>query len=109
MQKIKDYLSRNNIDSAIRVTLMEGGCSGPALGIVLDKATGDDRLFASEGVDFIIHESLLTDCGSVKIDFIEPDGSDCGCGCGGGGGFEITSERPVAPTCGCSCGSGSCG
>lgn len=101
MRKIKDYLETNGIDSSIRVTLIEGGCSGPALGIVLDEAAESDLLFHHQGVDFVIHESLLSECGAVTVDFMEPD--DTGCGCGG---FKIVSEHPVAPACGCSCGSG---
>ncbi len=104
MQKIKDYLSQNNIESGIRVTLMEGGCSGPALGIVLDEAADADRVFSHEGVDFLIHEDMLSDCGCVKIDFAEPDSQAGGCSCGGGGRFVVTSERAVAPSSGCSCG-----
>ncbi len=104
MRKIKDYLSQNNIESAIRVTIMEGGCSGPALGIVLDEAGEADRVFSCEGMEFLIHEDMLSDCGSVKIDFAEPDASGSGCSCGGGR-FVITSEHPVAPASGCSCGS----
>ncbi len=108
MQKIRDYLSQNNIESGIRVTLMEGGCSGPALGIVLDESGDADRTFPYDGVEFIIHEDMLADCGKVTIDFAEPDPEAGGCSCGGGGRFVVTSENPVAPASGCSCNS-SCG
>ncbi len=107
IRKIKDYLTQNHIDSGIRVTLIEGGTSGPALGIVLDEPSDADRLFLSEGVQFMIHESLLADCGSITIDFAEAEESHCSCG--GEGGFKIRSEKPVSPVCGCSCGSGAGG
>jgi Fe-S cluster assembly iron-binding protein IscA len=103
IRKIKDYLTQNDIDSGIRVTLIERGTSGPALGIVLDEPSDADRLCRCEGVQFMIHESLLADCGCITIDF--PDGEGSHCSCGGEGVFKIRSERPVSPVCGCSCGS----
>ncbi len=107
IQKIKDYLSQNGIESGIRVTLLEGGCKGPALGIVLDDTYDQDRVFESAGIQFFIHQSLLSECGNVKIDYVQPDGPcDSACNCGSNGRFEITSERPVTPISGCSCGSG---
>ena len=107
LRKIKDYLSQNGIDSGIRVTLLEGGCSGPVLGIVLDDVCDQDRAFDSGGIQFFIHQSLLSECGNVRIDFAKPDSRcDSTCSCGSDGRFEITSERPVAPISGCSCGSG---
>lgn len=102
IQKIQEYLGANGIDSSIRVTLIEGGCSGPALGIVLDKAAASDRIFQHQGIDFIMHESLLAECGTVTINFVEPDETECRCG-----GFRILSERPVTPSHGCSCSTGS--
>ncbi len=107
LQKIKDYFSQNGIESGIRVTLLEGGCHGPALGIVLDDASDQDRVFESGGIQFFIHHSLLAECGNVRIDFVKPDSQRDGtCSCGSDGRFEITSERPVTPVSGCSCGSG---
>ena len=101
IKRIKEFLSENNIDSAIRVTLMEGGCSGPALGIVLDSPMDRDKKITCQQIDFIIHEDMLEQCGAVTIDFAEPDNPGCTCS---SGGFKITSEKPVSPLPSCSCG-----
>ncbi len=100
MEKIKDFLQKNRISSGIRVTLMEGGCSGAALGIVLDEAGDDDLVATSDGIEFMIHRDLFQECGDVVIDFAESDGS-CACN---SGGFRVNSEKPVNPAGGCSCG-----
>jgi Fe-S cluster assembly iron-binding protein IscA len=52
---------------------------------------------------FLIEESLLKTCGSIKIDFIDS---------GMRSGFSITSANPIGGGGGCSsssCASGSCG
>ena len=101
MRKIKDFIETNRIESGIRVTLMEGGCSGAALGIVLDEATDDDVAINLEGITFLVHRELLQESGNIKIDFVETCGADCACS---SGGFKISSERPVTPAGACSCG-----
>ena len=37
VKNVKDYLSQNKIESAVRVSLMSGGCSGPSLSLSLDE------------------------------------------------------------------------
>ncbi|WP_456432774.1 IscA/HesB family protein [Thermosulfuriphilus sp.] len=106
VNKIKEFVSTNNVTGCIRVTLMGGGCIGPSLGLVLDEARPGDKEFEIEGLTFVVNDSLLNHTGGIKVDFVEPEDS-CGCGCGGGG-FTITSEKPLAPSCGSSCGAGSC-
>ncbi len=104
-QKIKEFLEKNKIDSDIRVTVMEAGCSGAALGIILDEATEEDRLFSHQGINFLIHKDLLEETGNITIDFVEPDRSEeGGCACNSGARFVVTSDRPVSPASGCSCG-----
>jgi iron-sulfur cluster assembly accessory protein len=104
---VKEYLKQQNIDSAIRVTMMSGGCSGPSLGLALDEAKENDLTFEEGGVNFLVEKALSETCGAIKVDYLE---SSSGCGCSGGG-FSITSENPLPGAgegCGGSCSSGSC-
>jgi iron-sulfur cluster assembly accessory protein len=107
VKNVKDYLSQNNIaDSAIRISMMSGGCSGPSLSLSLDEAKDSDVTVEKDGVSFIMEKGLSEVCGAVKVDFIESNGGGCGCS---GGGFTITSEKPL-PGAGGGCGScSSCG
>ncbi|MCI5208626.1 MAG: adhesin [Candidatus Electrothrix sp. ATG2] len=105
---VKEYLKQQNIDTAVRITMMSGGCSGPALGLALDEAKEDDLTFEQDGVNFLVEKGLAETCGTITVDYLE---SSSGCGCSGGG-FNVTSEKPLAGAgdgCGCSCTSGSCG
>ncbi len=106
---VKEYMSQQRIDSAIRVNLMSGGCAGPSLGLAVDKENSNDHSIDFDGVNFIVDRGLVEQCGKIKVDFIEKSAGSCGCG---DGRFVITSEKPLANTgggCGCSCSSGSCG
>jgi iron-sulfur cluster assembly accessory protein len=105
---VKEYLRQQNIESPIRIFIMQGGCSGPALGLGLDDTKENDLTFEQDGVSFLVEKALAETCGTIKVDYLE-SGSGCGCS---GGGFNITSEKPLAGAgdgCGCSCTSGSCG
>lgn len=100
LENLTSYLQENNVESAVRVALMAGGCSGQALGLALDEAKENDTTFREGSLDFLIEESLLTMCGEIKVDFIQA---------GSRSGFSITSTNPVGGGgCG-SCTSGSCG
>lgn len=105
-KNVKEYLSQQNIESAVRITMMSGGCSGPGLGLAIDEAKENDLTFEQDGVSFLVEKGLSEICGAIKVDFVE-SGSGCGCS---GGGFSITSENPL-PDAGGGCNScgGSCG
>ena len=96
---LKAYFEQNNLDSPVRVGLMQGGCSGAALGLALDEPGENDRVFEDKALKFVIAEDLLSQCGAVKVDFIEA---------GYRSGFSITSTNPVGGG-GCGSCSGSCG
>ena len=106
ISNIKDYLKQKKIESAVRITMMSGGCSGPALGLALDEAKENDLTFEQDGVSFLVEKALAETCGAIKVDFIEA-GDGCGCS---GSGFSISSEKPL-PSAGGGCSScgGSCG
>lgn len=103
-RKLKEYLEQNNIESAVRVTLMNG-CSGPLLGLALDGPKPTDATESCDGVQVVIDNELLGQCGAVRVDFIE--GSGCGCS----SGFAVTASVPLpgGGGCGGSCSSGRCG
>jgi len=111
---LKQYFEQNNfdIDAPVRVR-KHTGCGGTSLALAFDDPGPGDKTFTRNGMNFIVDEGLLGECGSIKIDFAEPTPGD-GCGCSGGGGLSITSANPIAETtgpgggCGCSS-SGSCG
>ena len=109
IKNILAYLAQNNIDSAIRVAV-KGGCGGPSLGLALDDAKDGDEIHEQGALRVVIGRELLAQCGSGKIDFIEPK-AGAGCGCGGGGGYQVSSAKPLTGAgggCGGTCSSG-CG
>ena len=101
VSKLKEYIEQNNIDSALRVALMQGGCSGLSLGLALDEPKDDDTVFENTSLKFLIEKGLLETCGSIKVDYIDA---------GPRSGFSITSSNSIGGGgCGGSCSSGSCG
>ena len=108
--KVKEYLSENGISSAVRVAIMSGGCSGPALALALDETKDLDQVFDFDGVRFLVDNDVTAACGVIRVDYVE-ETSGCGCSGSGGSGFAVTSERALPKTGGCggACSSGSCG
>ena len=98
-EKLVDYMAQNNLNSPLRIMLMQGGCSGPALGIGLDEQKDGDIVTTKEGLTFLIDRELLAECGNVSVDFIDN---------GNRSGFIITTSKPLAGV-GNGCNSGSCG
>ncbi|MDW7774557.1 MAG: hypothetical protein SCH71_16865 [Desulfobulbaceae bacterium] len=73
------------------------------MGLALDESKESDQIFKEDELTFLVEESLLNTCGSIKIDFIDA---------GYRSGFSITSANPVGGGGGCSsgsCATGSCG
>ena len=100
-QNLKSYMEQNKINSALRVALMSGGWAGPSLGLALDEPKDNDKVYENDSLKFLVEESLLTTCGSIKVDFIDA---------GPRSGFGITSENPIGGGgCAGSCDSGECG
>ena len=102
VSKLKEYMAQNNIDSALRVALMQGGCSGPSLGLALDEPKDNDTVFENNSLKFLIEKGLLETCGSIQVEYLDA---------GPRSGFGITSAKPLGGGGGCggSCSSGSCG
>lgn len=101
VEKLKEYMLQNNIDSPLRIALMQGGCSGPALGLAVDEKKNKDEVFQKKELTFLIEKDLLDLCGAVSLEYIDA---------GPRSGFSITTANPVGGAgCGGSCSSGSCG
>lgn len=103
VENLKAYMQENKIDSALRIALMQGGWSGPSLGLALDEPKESDATYDHNGLKFLIDNNLLTTCGNVRVDFIDA---------GMRSGFSISSTNPVGGGSSCdsgSCGSGGCG
>ncbi|MFA6498664.1 MAG: IscA/HesB family protein [Desulfurivibrionaceae bacterium] len=104
---IKEHLTKNNLDSAIRV-VMQNSCAGVSLGLGLDAKKDSDKVFEEDGITFLVDGGMFATTGAIKVDFVK---STSGCGCNGGGGFAVSSEKKLGGG-GCgggSCSSGSCG
>ena len=98
-EKLIEYLKENNISSSLRVALMQGGCSGPSLGLALDEEKTTDELFNLEHLTFIVEKNLLQQCGGITVDYLDA---------GSRSGFSISCTNPL-PGAGGGCSSGSCG
>jgi iron-sulfur cluster assembly protein len=97
-EKLVGYMKENNITSALRVMLMQGGCSGPSLGLALDEKKPLDELFKRQDLTFLVEKNLLEQCGAIKVDYLEA---------GSRSGFSISSSNAL-PGAGGGCSSGSC-
>lgn len=98
-EKITAYMTDNKISSALRVALMQGGCSGPALGLALDEEKPEDQQYQKDGLTFLVEKGLLEQCGTIFVDYVES---------GSRSGFSIRSANAL-PGFGGGCSSGSCG
>ena len=96
---LRAYLEQNKVDSPIRIALMQGGCSGPSLGLALDEAKEQDKVFAENNLTFLVDGDLLEQCGAVKVGFTEA---------GSRSGYAITAANTLGTGGGC-CSGGSCG
>lgn len=103
-EKLIEYMQANNISSSLRVAVMQGGCSGPCLGLALDEKKPTDELFEQQSLTFLVEKGLLQQCGNITVDYHDA---------GNNSGFKISTTNPLPGTgSGCStgsCGSGGCG
>jgi iron-sulfur cluster assembly protein len=91
--KIKDLVAqRDNADeSALRVAVRGGGCSGFQYALALDKAKSDDHVFEHNGVAVIVDKVSMQFVFGSEVDFV--DGLQ-------GAGFVVNNPNVVA-ACGC--------
>jgi iron-sulfur cluster assembly protein len=70
--------------------------------LALDERKENDQVFDKDGISFLVDNSLMENCGDIKVDFIDD---------GFRSGFSIQSTKPIAGAGGGACGScgSSCG
>ena len=93
INKLKEYMEQNKIDSALRIALMQGGWAGPSLGLALDEPKDDDKIYDKKNLKFLVEETLFDTTGNITVDYVDA---------GPGSGFGITSEKPVGAQSSCS-------
>jgi iron-sulfur cluster assembly protein len=92
-EKIKDLVAgRDDADeSALRVAVRGGGCSGFQYALALDKAKDDDHVFEHNGVAVVVDKVSMQFVLGSEVDFV--DGLQ-------GAGFVVNNPNVVA-ACGC--------
>ena len=91
--KINDLVaSRENADeSALRIAVRGGGCSGFQYALALDKAKDDDHVFEHNGVAVVVDKVSMQFVFGSEVDYV--DGLQ-------GAGFVVNNPNVVA-ACGC--------
>ena len=92
----KDYFSKQNVNSPIRIFLSQGGWSGPSLALALDESKETDNVFEINGLTYLIDKSLEEQAKEIKVDFVDQWGR---------AGFMVTSDVSLGggAACGSSC------
>jgi iron-sulfur cluster assembly accessory protein len=91
--KIKDLVAghENADESALRVSVRGGGCSGFQYSLALDKAKDDDHVFEHNGVAVVVDKVSMQFVVGSEVDYV--DGLQ-------GAGFVVNNPNVVA-ACGC--------
>jgi iron-sulfur cluster assembly protein len=91
--KIKELVSSrgNEDESALRVAVRGGGCSGFQYALALDQAKDDDHVFEHNGVAVIVDKVSMQFVFGSEVDYV--DGLQ-------GAGFVVNNPNVVA-ACGC--------
>ena len=92
---LKDYFKEKEI-APIRVFLQTGGCSGPALAMVLDEPKDSDDVYEVNGFTMLVDKGLHQMTQDITVDYVSYDT---------GSGFKLTSEVTVGGGCGGGCSS----
>jgi iron-sulfur cluster assembly accessory protein len=91
--KIKELVASRSSDdeSALRVAVRGGGCSGFQYALALDQAKDDDHVFEHSGVAVIVDKVSMQFVFGSEVDYV--DGLQ-------GAGFVVNNPNVVA-ACGC--------
>lgn len=95
---IKEHLRQHSMDSAVRITMMGGGCIGDNLRFTLGEMQPNDLSFTFDSLTFLLDRELAARCGAITVDFAA-EYDHCPCS-GRNGGFNISSERFLLRCCG---------
>ena len=92
---LKEHFEKQNLNSAIRVFLSQGGWSGPSLALALDESKETDNVYDINGITYLIDKALSEQAKEVKVDFVDNNGRS---------GFSVSSELNLGGgSCGTSC------
>lgn len=92
--ELKDLIStQDKTDSALRVWVAGGGCSGLSYGMALDSEAPDaeDQVFEQDGIKIFIDALSLNYMDGSSVDYVDEHL---------GGGFKIENPNAVS-SCGC--------
>jgi iron-sulfur cluster assembly protein len=92
-EKIKDLVSGSGKpeESALRVAVRGGGCSGFQYALALDQPKGEDHVFEHNGVAVVVDKVSMQFVFGSQVDYV--DGLQ-------GAGFVVNNPNVVA-ACGC--------
>ena len=89
--KIRDLVTANDAEQALRVAVRGGGCSGFQYALALDAPKDDDHVFEQNGVAVIVDKVSMQFVFGSEVDYV--DGLQ-------GAGFTVNNPNVVA-ACGC--------
>jgi iron-sulfur cluster assembly protein len=89
--KIRELVSANDSDQALRVAVKGGGCSGFQYALALDAPKDDDLVFEHNGVAVVVDKVSMQLVFGSEVDYV--DGLQ-------GAGFTVNNPNVVA-ACGC--------
>jgi iron-sulfur cluster assembly protein len=89
--KIRELVSANDSDQALRVAVKGGGCSGFQYALALDAPKDDDHVFEHNGVAVVVDKVSMQLVFGSEVDYV--DGLQ-------GAGFTVNNPNVVA-ACGC--------
>jgi iron-sulfur cluster assembly accessory protein len=91
--KIKELLSSQEdaTDTALRVAVRGGGCSGFQYALAFDKRKDDDMVFERDGINVVVDKTSMQFVFGSEVDYV--DGLQ-------GAGFAVNNPNVVA-ACGC--------
>lgn len=92
VQVLKDMVEeRGPEESALRIYIKPGGCSGFSYGMALDGANENDSVFDIEGLKVVVDNESLELVSGSQVDYVDDLT---------GRGFRILNPNAVS-TCGC--------
>ncbi len=106
--KIKDLVAghENADESALRVSVRGGGCSGFQYALALDKAKADDHVFEHNGVSVVVDKVSMQFVLGSEVDFVDGlqgagfvvNNPNVVAACGCGSSFQVKEDAPAAAT-----------
>jgi len=89
--KIKELLTEQTDEQALRVAVRGGGCSGFQYALAFDQRKDDDHVFERDGVNVVVDKTSMQFVFGSEVDYV--DGLQ-------GAGFAVNNPN-VEAACGC--------